>query len=96
MKWIDWAQSLGIALRPLRLWPSSAPELRLTLARHRGERTVIPASQHVLDQSIAHLAAWRLRWLSKQEPSLSADSQIIRATERLQQELLRFQRMNAR
>lgn len=86
-KWHDWAESLDIRLRPHRLFPSSSREAwsAVTGGQGQGRRSrqfdrsafAVP-----VNYGLKHAAARALQRLAEQEPQLSADTTIARATER--------------
>jgi succinoglycan biosynthesis protein ExoV len=96
MKWLDWAESLNIALRPHDLAPSSLLEAHLRFSKTRknhGQRAFrLNKSTLVkpLNQILTHLAARKLQKLTAVEPQLSKDSDISRATEKASDALNRF------
>jgi succinoglycan biosynthesis protein ExoV len=77
-KWLDWSDSLGIKLRPHRLWPSTLQEARLSILRK--PITASPVAG-LLQKNLVRLAAYGLTRLSKAAPQLSADRVIDRATD---------------
>ncbi len=86
-KWVDWAESLDIDLRAHPLFPSSAREAWSTLtggqgfgrwSRRVGE-SVFAAPANI---ALKHAAASALQRLAQQEPQLSDDGAVSRATER--------------
>jgi succinoglycan biosynthesis protein ExoV len=87
-KWEDWAMSLDIALRPATLPPSNLLESYTLVTgkpgkgrRSRGLFTAWPTAP--VNAALVHRAARHLRRLAETvEPQLSADTAIIRATER--------------
>jgi succinoglycan biosynthesis protein ExoV len=87
-KWLDWADALNISLNQYRLWPSSLEESRLSILRK--PITSSPFAG-LLEKGLIHAAAHRLTRLAQMTPSLSADREIERATERMVEkvELLR-------
>jgi succinoglycan biosynthesis protein ExoV len=86
-KWIDWADSLNIPLRAHKLFPSTVREAWSSasggqgwgrLSRRLGaSRIAAPANW-----ALKHAAAKGLQRLAAQEPQLSDDTEISRATER--------------
>ena len=86
-KWTDWAESLDIDLRAHRLFPSTAREAWSTVtggqgvgrwSRRMGE-SVFAAPANI---ALKHAAASALQRLARQEPQLSDDAAVARATER--------------
>ncbi len=95
-KWLDWAEALGIGLRWHDLTPSSTFELYIgmTGGQRYYEGRAARLTQHPIvrpaDRLLIELAAHRLRRLARQEPQLSADDNISRATERAHHALEQF------
>ncbi len=86
-KWHDWAEALGVALRPHRLPPSNLREAWATLsgldARGRRSRLLLDGPLGAPGNwLVAHRAARGLQRLAAMEPQLSSDDAIGRATER--------------
>lgn len=96
MKWLDWAESLNISLRPHALAPSSLLEAHLRLSKTRknhGQRAFTlnkSALAKPFNQILTHFAARQLQKLTSVEPQLSKDSDIARATERASTALDQF------
>lgn len=88
LKWEDWAASLDIRLRPVRLMPSNLLETYTftTGALGKGARSARlfgGAHARPANAAIAHLAARRLRRVAETvEPTLSSDASIEHVTER--------------
>lgn len=86
-KWRDWAESLDIPLRAHTLFPSTTREAWSALSGGQGmgrttrrfDRSAVVAP---LNLALRHAAARALQRLVRQEPQLSADAAIARATER--------------
>jgi succinoglycan biosynthesis protein ExoV len=97
-KWEDWAQSLSITLAPSTLPPSNLLEAYTLFTglpgkgvRSRAMFRSWPVAP--VNATLVHRAAARLRRLAEtREPQLSADADIMRATERSAQALDRFVR----
>ena len=87
-KWQDWAGALSLDVRAHALRPSSLLELWIDLTGGRGDphgragRASRSALAGPVNSALVHRAAARLRELARQEPQLSADSAIERATDR--------------
>ena len=72
-KWFDWAETLGIDLRPYRLWPSTLEEANHALT-HRSVLAVlkrgvsaVPLLSSMADNAIAHIAAHRIRQTDRED-----------------------------
>ena len=86
-KWWDWADSLGIPLRAHKLFPSTTREAWSALFGTQGmgrrsrafDRSPVAVP---LNLGLKHAAARALQQLARQEPQLSDDAVIARATER--------------
>jgi hypothetical protein len=86
-KWWDWAASLDISLRAHRLFPSTTREAWTAVSGGQGrgrwsrgfDRSAVAIP---LNMALKHAAARGLQRLAEQEPQLSADAAIDRATER--------------
>jgi succinoglycan biosynthesis protein ExoV len=76
-KWLDWADSLQVDLRPQRLWPSCLIEARLSFLRK--PVMALPVTD-AMEKALLHAAAHRLEKLAAAPASLSADSAIDRTT----------------
>jgi succinoglycan biosynthesis protein ExoV len=86
-KWTDWAESLEIPLRANRLFPSTSREAWSVLSGGQGmgqrsRQFDRLAFARPVNHALKHTAARALQRLAKQEPQLSADTTIARATER--------------
>ena len=86
-KWTDWADSLDIDLRAHRLFPSSVREAWSTLTGCQGVgRWSRMAGNSALavpvETGLKHAAAAALQRLAREEPQLSSDLSVTRATER--------------
>lgn len=87
-KWFDWADSLNLKLKQRRLWPSSFAEAELT-TRYRPFLSTLTAGltwqpvSRFTRPVITYAAAQRLSALAKEDPSLSDDRVIERATEKM-------------
>lgn len=98
MKWLDWAESLGISLRRQPLTPSTSVEqyIKLTNGKARPGGPVRRTLQSPLavpaDYIFRHRAAASLQKLARLEPQLSDDSRISIATERAATDLDGFVR----
>lgn len=88
LKWQDWALSLEIGLRPVKLAPSNLLEGYTFATGNLGKGA---RSRRLLDGRVvapvnrvfAEVAARRLRWIAARgEPQLSGDAEIGRATAR--------------
>lgn len=79
-KWYDWADSLGIRLRPYNLWPSSLLEARLSFLRT--PISALPV-RGMLERKLLHAAARRLARLATAPAMLSTDNAIDRVTNRM-------------
>lgn len=85
-KWMDWAESLNIPLRAHSLFPSTTREAWSALSGAQGtgrrsrafDNSVVAIPFNV---ALKHSAARALQLLAKQEPQLSAEATIARATE---------------
>ena len=95
-KWLDWSEALGIDLRMHDLRPSSLLEVDMTLVRpgkmhgpngNRLNKSLLAAP---FNKALTYMAAQRLRQIARQEPQLSSDANIERATERAHAALERF------
>ena len=88
MKWLDWADSLGLSLRSHALRPSSLLEFYIGQTGGRryyeGRATRISESAGAapLNKLFRHLAAKQLSKLSEREPQLSSEARIGELTER--------------
>jgi succinoglycan biosynthesis protein ExoV len=87
LKWQDWSRALGIDLRLHQLWPTSLLELHIGMTGRGGSRGRVGRINRsplasVPNKMLTHLAAQRLRELSRAEPQLSADDRVIAATDR--------------
>jgi succinoglycan biosynthesis protein ExoV len=97
-KWLDWADSLSIELRPHRNRPTSLMELYVAMSGGRGniEGRAGRASRSRLaapaNKALTFLAAERLRKLARLQPQLSSDRKIEEATARAMDALDRFVR----
>lgn len=86
-KWKDWAESLNIPLRAHTLFPSTVREAWSLLSGGQGwgrrsrKLAASPAARPV-NWALKHAAARGLQRLAAQEPQLSSDAEISRATER--------------
>ena len=96
-KWLDWAEALGINLHPYRHWASSiaeasqATKYRPKLGPLMRALASSPLSG-VIDKGMIHAAAHRLSRLAKAHPSLSADREMDRATERMLDKVTQLRR----
>jgi succinoglycan biosynthesis protein ExoV len=77
-KWLDWADSMQIKLRPHRLFPSTLQEARLSVLRKAITGSPVAG---LLQKALAYTAARRLERLTRVSPQLSADRVIDRATD---------------
>jgi succinoglycan biosynthesis protein ExoV len=98
MKWFDWAEALQLRLRHHRLWPSSLREAWAAL-RGNGEGRFIRNAPGLIqrgvqsaDQICIHLAARRLKHLAATPPTLSTDTALDRALDRLNAAATRIKR----
>lgn len=101
-KWLDWSESLGVDLRPMRLWPSNSRE-GYTLATKRDGRgrriraLLDGALMRPVNAGIRHLAAKRLLQVTERvEPQLSRDDAVEDATQRCEEALSGFVRRRGR
>ncbi|WP_159588125.1 polysaccharide pyruvyl transferase family protein [Chelativorans xinjiangense] len=86
-KWTDWAESLDVPLRAHKLFPSTTREAWSALSGGQGtgrrsrslDRSAVARPFNL---ALKHAAARGLQRLAEQEPQLSADTTIARATER--------------
>ena len=96
-KWFDWAEVLGISLKPHRFLPSSLLEAKITL-KHRPtlvnliDSVPLSPASHLINTGAIHLAAHRLTQLAKISPCLSDDSVIDRMTERMLEKVQQLHR----
>lgn len=87
-KWLDWAEALGINLHPHRHWASSVAEASQA-TKYRPKlgllmRTLASSPlSAVIDKGLMRAAAHRLSQLAHAPPSLSADREMDRVTERM-------------
>jgi succinoglycan biosynthesis protein ExoV len=95
-KWLDWSEALDLKVRSHALYPTSALELYIGLTRGRryyqgaatrwnGHELMRPANA-----VLTELAAARLRRIAREEPQLSNDANIARATTRAEEALYGF------
>ena len=95
-KWQDWAESLGITLNPVNLWPSSLLEAYIRLTRTQkkwwGRAYEINESAPVapVNSALTRIAARKLRQIAQRPPQLSDDAAIERVTDRAWQALTEF------
>jgi hypothetical protein len=90
LKWFDWAESLGLELRPTSLWPSSTAEaIHVLLDKHPAGRRVTPLLK-TLDAPFKAIAAMSLRRALRVEPCLSPAPALERAVNRLQGAVLKI------
>jgi len=96
MKWFDWAEALDLSLEHNRIFPSSTREAFVAL-RGAGEghfiqnaHGVAKAGLKVLDWGFVHLAAARLKALTRATPMQSSDAALDRAIERLEESAARI------
>lgn len=96
MKWLDWTGSLSIALRPHHLLPTSLLELLMQRTHGRGQEKSRPFLESRVATPFNRMlwtqAARQLRLLGRQEPQLSADADMERASERARSALDAFVR----
>lgn len=103
LKWMDWAESLDIPLRAHRLFPSSMREAWSAFSGGQGmgrrsrslDRSVFAAPFNL---ALKHAAARRLQRLAEEEPQLSTDATLARASERAVAavEAIRIRHLNTR
>lgn len=88
-KWLDWAESLNITLRPRRLWPSSL----LEAVRYQAVRKAVTRLpfKGFLDGILSRMAAWRLRALTRAQGQLSEAGLVERAHALMMAQLHRLQ-----
>lgn len=84
-KWADWAETVDIALPNHRLWPSSVKEARLSFARKPVESSA--RISRLLEKSLVHAVAHRLRKLAGADPCLSKQSVADCVLERMLEKL---------
>ena len=95
-KWFDWAEAVGISLKPQRLWPSSLLEAKSTL-KHRPtlvnliDSVALSPTSQLINKGAIYLAAHRLTQLAKISPCLSDDRVIDRVTERMLEKVQQLQ-----
>lgn len=95
-KWLDWAESLGIGLRPVVLPPSSLLETYTQVTGLRGQGRMSRAAlagphARPVDGALQHRAARALRQAAEgAEPQLSGDGAIEEATTRSEEALHAF------
>lgn len=95
-KWFDWADALCLNLAQHRLWPSTLSEAELT-TRNRPFLSRITADlsksrvSGVADTVITFVAAHRLSVLARQEPCLSDETRIEKATSDMQEKLYQLE-----
>jgi len=96
MKWFDWAEALDMQLEHKRLVPSSTREA-LFAVRGKGAgyglknaRGLAKAGIAALDQGFVHLAAARLKALTRAAPMQSSDAALDRAVSRLEESAARI------
>lgn len=95
-KWLDWAESLDVTLRPHTLWPTSLLESWLAATRTRKNHG--PRAYRLNNSPLAapanavltRLAARQLTRLARQAPQLSDDAVIERATVRAEEAVAGF------
>jgi hypothetical protein len=88
-KWLDWAEALGLDLRPHRLIPSSTAEAWAALTQREAHRLASPPfplslALAGLDAAFIRAAAASLRRAARQEPVLSRDTALAQALDKLQ------------
>ncbi|WP_163267664.1 polysaccharide pyruvyl transferase family protein [Chelativorans alearense] len=86
-KWTDWAESLDVPLRAHKLFPSTMREAWSALSGgqgtgHRSRSLDRSPVARPFNLALKQAAARGLQRLAEQEPQLSADTTIARATER--------------
>ncbi|QKC80442.1 polysaccharide pyruvyl transferase family protein [Mesorhizobium sp. NZP2077] len=95
-KWYDWAESLGLTLRPEKLFPSSAREVWSLATGGQGKgyasRLLGGSLARPANFTLIHIAAASLHRLARTTPQLSADGAILRVTEQAQSALDSFVR----
>lgn len=86
-KWLDWADSLDIPLRQHALRPSTVREAWSSLTGGQGwgrasRRLGESRAAAPMNRAFKHIAARGLQRVAAEEPQLSGDAEILRATER--------------
>jgi succinoglycan biosynthesis protein ExoV len=91
-KWLDWAEAMNLSLRRPRLIPSTPTEMHIAtsyrprlgpLSRHFASS----ALSRVAKPLLTYAAAQRLTNIAKEYPSLSADSLLETAVQKMQDKL---------
>jgi Polysaccharide pyruvyl transferase len=96
-KWFEWAEVLGIRLKPQRFLPSSLLEAKITL-KHRPmlvnliDSLALSPTSHLINKGAIYVAAHRLTQLAKISPCLSDDRVIDHVTERMLEKVQQLQR----